>query len=56
MFGIFVLEFSYHRLVFNVEGLCMEEDYKSMIIELVQKIDDVWVLDKILKIIKAIVK
>lgn len=39
-----------------LEGTYMEEDYKSKIIELVQKIDDVWILDKILKIIKAIVK
>ena len=39
-----------------LEGTYMEEELKNKIIELVQKIDDVWVLDKILKIIKAIVK
>lgn len=34
----------------------MEEDYQGKIIELVRKIKDVWVLDKIFKIIKAITK
>lgn len=34
----------------------MEEEYQDKIIELVRKIKDVWILDKILKIIKAIIK
>lgn len=34
----------------------MEEDYKNKIIELVQKIDDVWILNQILKFIKNITK
>lgn len=39
-----------------LEGTYMEEDYKSKIIELVQKIDDVWILNQILKFIKNITK
>lgn len=34
----------------------MEEDYKNKIIELVQKIDDIWILNQILKFIKNITK
>lgn len=39
-----------------LEDTYMEEELKDKIIELVRKIDDIWILDKILKIIKAIVK
>lgn len=34
----------------------MEEELKNKIIELVQKIDDIWILNQILKFIKNITK
>lgn len=39
-----------------LEGTYMEEELKNKIIELVQKIDDIWILNQILKFIKNITK